>query len=286
MFRNKNIKYSVIFIALVLIISYSFALYIFSSPENVKFFTIVMFVPAIVALVINSMRYRSVELVFKPVTTKINLESILFSILYPLLFIGVISISVYLLGIAEFNEDKLSYLTKLPSIAGIIIGIFLMFGEEYGWRGFLLKELAEAKGKVFAALIVGLVWTFWHAPFIYGLAKSTNMEDPFLLMVIQMGAVFVLSMPFAYSYFLSNNILPPMIFHFVWNYYNPLFLGNIYSNQPGIMGGNLIYINGEGLAGIILGSLFFIWFIVRTKKDINSKNPNANNVLRENRSHN
>ena len=121
MFRNKNIKYSVIFIVLVLIISYSFALYIFSSPETIELFTAVMFVPAIVALVINSIRYRSIKLVFKPITTKINLKSILFSILYPLLFIGLISILIYLLGIAEFNEDKLQYLKKLPSIALIII---------------------------------------------------------------------------------------------------------------------------------------------------------------------
>ena len=78
-------------------------------------------------------------------------------------------------------------------------------------------------------------------------------------------------MPFAYSYFLTENIIPPMLFHFMWNFYNPIVLGDIYQNQPGIMTGNMIYINGEGLAGIILGSIFLIWFIIHNKRNIVEK---------------
>ncbi len=272
--KKPDLKYSMFFIVIILIINYCFALYIFSSPETVGLFSIVMFFPAIVAIVLNSIRYRSIKSVFKPITTKINFKSILFSIFYPLFFIGIVAVSVSLIGLAELKKDKLSNLTELPSVEILIIGFLLMFGEEYGWRGFLLKQLSEAKGKIFGAMVVGIVWAFWHAPIVYGLAKSTNMENPILLTMIQMGAVFVFSIPFAYSYFLTNNIVPPMLFHFVWNYYNPIVLGNIYRNRPGIVVGNLIYINGEGLAGIILGSLFLIWFIVRTKKRAkNIENP-------------
>ena len=35
-----------------------------------------------------------------------------------------------------------------------------MFGEEYGWRGFLLQELAEAKGKISGVIVVGVVYSF------------------------------------------------------------------------------------------------------------------------------
>lgn len=272
MANSINIKYSILFILLVLIITYGFALYVFSNPEALELVSIIMLLPAIIALIINSIRYRSVKIVFKPITTRINLKSILFSILYPLVFIGITAILVYLFGIAEFDKDKLSLLKIFPAVGTIIIGFILMFGEEYGWRGFLLKDLAEAKGKIFAAVVVGIVWAFWHAPLVYGLAKITNADNPLMLTIMQMGAVFVFSMPFAYSYFLTNNIFPPMLFHFVWNYYNPIVLGNIYRNEPGIMVGNIAYINGEGLAGIILGLVFLIWFIIRTKKeDVNTK---------------
>ncbi|NOX89815.1 MAG: CPBP family intramembrane metalloprotease [Calditrichaeota bacterium] len=263
--NNKEIKYSLLFITIVLVATWSFAFYAFSTPETVQLFSLVMLIPAIVALILNSVRYRSFRLVFKPITTRINLKSILFSLLYPLLFIGIAAISVFIIGLAEFDKNKLSNLTQFPSIVMIIMGFILIFGEEYGWRGFLLKALAEAKGKIFAAIVVGVVWALWHAPIVYGLAKFTHMKNPLLLTVVQVGAVFVFSMPFAYSYFLSKNIFPPMLFHFIWNLYNPIVLGNIYRNQPGIMVGNMVYINGEGLAGIILGLPFLVWFIIRTK---------------------
>jgi hypothetical protein len=51
-----------------------------------------------------------------------------------------------------------------------------------------------------------------------------------------------------------------MIFHFVWNMHNPAVLGDIYRNSPGIMKGDILLINGEGMLGILLGTLFVAWF--------------------------
>ena len=48
---------------------------------------------------------------------------------------------------------------------GITINAVFAFGEEIAWRGFLMKEF---KGKKFlmAALWIGIIWGFWHAPLI------------------------------------------------------------------------------------------------------------------------
>ena len=202
----------------------------------------------------------------RPLYSKIRLSSILFAVLYPLLFIGILAVIVYLTGLATFNTGKLSDVFVIPaSFLMLAVSILLVFGEEYGWRGFLLANLAEVKGKIFAANIVGIIWALWHAPFIYGLARSAEMEYPVLLMLIQMGAVFIFSIPFAYSYFLSRNIVSPMLFHMLWNIFNPIVLGNFYRNSQGIMEGNLLWINGEGLAGTILGLPFFIWYLTKNK---------------------
>jgi membrane protease YdiL (CAAX protease family) len=50
-------------------------------------------------------------------------------------------------------------------IAGATINAVAGFGEELGWRGFLLKEF---KGTQFlkASVIIGFIWGIWHAPLI------------------------------------------------------------------------------------------------------------------------
>ena len=225
-----------------------------------------MLVPATVGIVLNAIRYRSLKKVLEPLTNRINLKSILFAFLYPVLFLAITAGLVLLTGFGSLNTDNLSEIALYPVLSTIVFGLLLTFGEEYGWRGFLLKNLADAKGKIIAAVITGLVWAAWHGPVVYELANYTKMESPVLVMTIQMGAVFVFSFPFAWSYFLTNNILPPMIFHFVWNFYNPLLLGSVYSNSPGIVEGNVLYINGETLAGIIVGIPFILWYIYKYKK--------------------
>ncbi|MEJ2637869.1 MAG: type II CAAX endopeptidase family protein [Calditrichia bacterium] len=49
-------------------------------------------------------------------------------------------------------------LTGIP-----LSGLAAVFGEEYGWRGFLQDEMGRL-GDRRAALVVGLVWGLWHIP--------------------------------------------------------------------------------------------------------------------------
>ena len=39
----------------------------------------------------------------------------------------------------------------------------LAFGEEYGWRGYLLPRLMPL-GEVRATLLMGPIWSLWHLP--------------------------------------------------------------------------------------------------------------------------
>ena len=50
-------------------------------------------------------------------------------------------------------------------IAGVTINALASFGEELGWRGFLLNEFKEMKFFK-ASIAIGLIWGIWHAPLI------------------------------------------------------------------------------------------------------------------------
>jgi membrane protease YdiL (CAAX protease family) len=46
-----------------------------------------------------------------------------------------------------------------------ILAIVIVFGEEYGWRGYLQSELLKV-GRVRGILLVGIIWGMWHWPLI------------------------------------------------------------------------------------------------------------------------
>ena len=50
-------------------------------------------------------------------------------------------------------------------VAGITINALFAFGEELGWRGFLLKAYKEMNF-LKASLVIGFIWGIWHAPVI------------------------------------------------------------------------------------------------------------------------
>jgi membrane protease YdiL (CAAX protease family) len=48
----------------------------------------------------------------------------------------------------------------------VITGAATVLGEEIGWRGFLVPELAKRHGFAATAIISGLIWAFWHYPLL------------------------------------------------------------------------------------------------------------------------
>lgn len=267
---NTDLKYASLFTIITLILSYIFTYINYFFDDNLTFLPYVMFIPSIVGFVLYGIRYKSLCQLFSPIFQKLNIKVLGFSIFYPLLFIALISLMTYLLGVTTYNPSKVYKLFQFPSASALIFGLLLVMGEEYGWRGFLLQTLSNTKGKNFATVATGIIWGLWHAPIILILGCIHQIEYPFILMLLQLAAVFVFSFPFAYTYFKSNSIIPPMLFHYVWNRYNPILLGSVYYNQQGIFEGSIPFINGEGLAGVLLGIPFVLWYLKRNKDQYNN----------------
>jgi uncharacterized protein len=49
----------------------------------------------------------------------------------------------------------------------LVFGFGAAFAEELGWRGYALDPLQRAYSALFASLIVGLAWGFWHLPLFF-----------------------------------------------------------------------------------------------------------------------
>ncbi|MFG1701682.1 CPBP family intramembrane glutamic endopeptidase [Nonomuraea sp. M3C6] len=49
-------------------------------------------------------------------------------------------------------------------VAGPVVNAILTFGEEWGWRGWLLPRLVSTNGMLAGLLLSGAIWGVWHAP--------------------------------------------------------------------------------------------------------------------------
>jgi membrane protease YdiL (CAAX protease family) len=68
---------------------------------------------------------------------------------------------------ADFNlpQTPASGLLVLATV-GVAFSMITATGEEIGWRGLLVPELAKFTGFGGAALISGVIWTLYHAPLL------------------------------------------------------------------------------------------------------------------------
>ncbi|MBQ7774861.1 MAG: CPBP family intramembrane metalloprotease [Lachnospiraceae bacterium] len=62
------------------------------------------------------------------------------------------------------EDMQLKIGTFLLQLAFSIILFFPAFGEEWGWRGYMMPKLMEVVNKPVAIVVGGIIWGLWHAP--------------------------------------------------------------------------------------------------------------------------
>ncbi len=153
-------------------------------------------------------------------------------------------------------------------VAGVTINAIAAFGEELGWRGFLLKEFKEMTFFK-AAIIIGLIWGIWHAPLILmGYNYPQHSQIGVLMMII---FCILLTPLFLYITIKSKSVIAAAILHGTMNgtYGITLMLTD---------GGNDLTIGLTGLAGFIALTITLIclfiydYFISKEKILINKIN--------------
>lgn len=99
-------------------------------------------------------------------------------------------------------------------IGGLTINAIAGFGEELGWRGFLLRELS---GKSFAkvSLFIGVIWGVWHAPII--LMGHNYPQHPQFGVFMMIVWCTLLSFVFNYVTLKTKSVIAASVLHGVLN---------------------------------------------------------------------
>ena len=105
-------------------------------------------------------------------------------------------------------------LVAVMIVIGATINTVLAFGEEFGWRGYLLWELAPL-GFWNASFLIGLVWGLWHAPLV--VAGLNYPTFPILGVFVFTLVCIVVSPIYTYLVVRSGSVIPAAVFHGVFN---------------------------------------------------------------------
>lgn len=109
------------------------------------------------------------------------------------------------------------FLALLPVAltVGTLISCLSAFGEEVGWRGYMVPRLVQA-GVARADIVSGVIWSVWHVPLILWGGYAVG-EYPLLSALLFVASI----VPAAMFYFrwrmTSGSVWPAVIAHGSWN---------------------------------------------------------------------
>lgn len=137
-------------------------------------------------------------------------------------------------------------------LAGITINAVAAFGEEVGWRAFLLNQF-RALSFFRASLLIGFIWGIWHTPLILmGHNYPTHPEWGVLMMTI---FCILLTPLFIYVTIRARSVIAAAIIHGSLN-------ATVGISIMMLRGGNDLLVGLTGLAGFAAIALLILLMLV------------------------
>jgi len=266
-----------------------------SSTGGLILATSYMFTPMISVLIVEKLIYK--EDIGKKlfISFKINKWFLVAWLITPVIVFGTIAISLLLPGVSyspgmegmfaryeeiltpeEIDQMRIS-IDMIPFhpvwmslisglIAGLTINAVAGFGEELGWRGFLIQQFRNMSFMK-ASLLTGIIWGFWHAPLI--LMGHNYPQFPVAGVFMMTLWCVLLSPLFLYITIKSGSVIAAAVMHGTLN-------GTAGLSIMLIEGGNELTVGATGLAGfisliIVTAGLFIYDNIISREKIMNHK---------------
>jgi uncharacterized protein len=270
---NKPLK-----IYLMFTLGLSILCYILILPQrNYNYVLLLMYCPGIAAVVtVLFHQYSFKELGFglkKPRYLVLTFSLTIVAVLVYYIFVWIIFPDT--LDRKKLEEYATNWLPTLMKFAPIwIFSLISAFGEELGWRGFLVPQLNKSLSFWKVVLVSGIIWSVWHWPLIIW-GGYNNSEIPiwtsllFFTLSIIVGCTF-----YTYLRLKSESVWPTVILHGTYNtivqdFLAPLIKNNHITN----------WIFGEfGFGEIILSCLMLIVFWKDISQFIKEENQARGNL--------
>ena len=145
-----------------------------SSPEMLSLVSLGMLTPAVAHVITRKITNEGFRLTGEnSMMLGIDLKgrkwvffllAVIFPVVYATLGDGVIWLMCpEAFGEAEVSSFAVIIYPLLAIVQGVVLS-FAAFGEELGWRGYMMPKLVELMGMPKAIIFGGIIWGLWHAP--------------------------------------------------------------------------------------------------------------------------
>ena len=129
-------------------------------------------------------------------------------------------------GIERSLDLKFFKFFVISATLGILVSSLSSLGEEIGWRGFLVPELAKVTTFTKTSIISGVIWGVWHYPLILFADYNSGTFAWFGLSCFSV-MILGISFPLAWLRLKSGSVWTAVIFHashnlFIQQVFDPL----------------------------------------------------------------
>jgi len=159
---------------------------------------------------------------------------------------------------ARFSPDAaMAASIALMATVGVLFSCVSALGEEIGWRGFLVPELASMTSFTRTALISGAIWASWHMPILLFADYNAGTTPKWYAMICFATMVMGASFLFAWMRLKSGSLWTGVLLHASHN----LFIQAIFDRAMRDTGKTLYFTTefGAGLALALAGVAFYCW---------------------------
>ena len=278
---SQNIIKATLFVAMTFVLSYLLVV-LYSAfggkwvmPGALIVSVAYMFIPMTVVIVIQKLIYH--EPIVEPlgVSFRLNKWFLVAWLIPPAVAFATLGVSLLVPGV-EYSSEMADLFERFKSVlppeqleemqrqtnalpihpfwlalvqglfAGATINAVAGFGEEFGWRGFLQRELGPL-GFWKSSAIIGVIWGIWHAPLVL---KGHNYPQHPVAGVAMMTIWCLLMAPiFSYVRLRAKSVIAAAVIHGSLNGTGGLAIMLV-------KGGSDLTVGVTGLAGfVVLGAL-------------------------------
>jgi CAAX protease family protein len=145
---------------------------------------------------------------------------------------------------------------------GGLASLPLALGEEYGWRGYVLRRLLPL-GRVNATLIVALIWGVWHTPVLL-LGLNYPGQPAWAVLPLFLMTVTLTAFLFTWMYLIADqSVMVVAVMHSVLNALTDTFTSPRY-----LVGADPHLAGGGGLMAIGLLTILVLAVVRYSRQDV------------------